>query len=245
MSTTASKAIPHPAAAAPAPITFLGVAAQQHMLLLFFPLKKGLLHTALDGAQKSLIPKQKAPKTAAVGGGPDPRVATGVHFSMFYGLPADTRPVPGMPVPTFQTAKGKDLLVALAIYDADFNAYISAFTSDPSIAQGLDLVLTALDETGIVAATDPTSAAFILANGGVAQNNTGFQELLTRYNFGDPTLPAAAALPPGAAAGKYRLAATFPGATVGAFLGNYPQARKLWPLPAPVIKFAPTPPAGA
>src|SRR4051812_24995486 len=101
MSTTASKPSVHPAAAATAPITFLGVAAQQHMLLLFFPLKKGLLHTALDGAQKSLLPKTKAPKTAAVGGGPDPRVATGVHFSMFYGLPADTQPVPGMPVPTF------------------------------------------------------------------------------------------------------------------------------------------------
>jgi hypothetical protein len=166
---------------------------------------------------------------------------------MFYPLPADTTPVPALPVPSFQTAKGKDLLVVLSIYDADFGPYISAFTSNPAIAAGLDLILSLMDESGIVQPTDPTSAAFILKHGGVAKNNTAFFKLLMRYNFADPTIPGAAKLPPNTPANpKYQFGATFPGLTIGSILQNYPDAPQLWPLPPVDITFAKsTPPPSA
>ena len=207
------------------------------MLFLFFPLKKG----ALGGALKSAHELTNTPRTeaAVVGGGVDPRVATGVHFFMFYGLPADTAPNPPLPVPSFTTAPGKDLLVVVSIYDRDFSPYISAFTSNPTIAAGLDGILHLMDETGIISPTDPTSAAFIEAHGGVAKNNAGFLSLLMRYNFADPTIPAANKFPVNTPHNaKYLLGATFPGLTVASILQNYPAAETLWPLPAPEITFA-------
>jgi hypothetical protein len=223
------------------PITSLPAASEQHMLLLFMPLKKGMLEAAMHGTRTAV-----AAVNAARSKGIDPRVATGVHFAMFYGLPADTQPQPALPVPSFKTARGKDLLVVQSIYDADFGPYISAFTTNPAIAQGLDAVLGAMDETRIVKPTDPTSAAFILAHGGVAKNNTAFLKLLMRYNFADPTIPAAAAFPVNTPANpRYLLVGTFPGLTVGNILQNYPNAGAQWPLPAPQIKFAPAaPPVG-
>lgn len=232
---------------ATAPITSLAVPAEQHMLFLFFPLKQGNLAQALDGAH-SFLGAQPAPEAGPAGsaaGGADPRVQTGVHFFMFYGLPADTAPQPPLPVPSFQTSPGKDLIVVISIYDADFGPYISAFTSQPPIATGLDTLLGLMDESGLVDPSDPSSAAFILAHGGVAKNNSSFLELLMRYNFGDPTIPAANVFPVNTPANpKYRLGASFPGLTVGSILQNYPRAGSLWPLPAPIIQFAPsTPPA--
>ena len=219
------------------PITTVAAPQEQHMLFLFFPLKKGTLKKSVSAAQNvftALVPQKKA-ATA----GPDPRIATGVHFFMFYPLPADTTPQPALPVPSFQTAKGKDLLVVLSIYDADFGPYISAFTSNPAIALGLNGILSLMDESGIVPPTDPTSASFILKHGGVAQNNTAFFKLLMRYNFADPTIPGAAAFPVNTPPNpKYLFGATFPGLTIGSILQNYPDAPQLWPLPAPNITFA-------
>jgi hypothetical protein len=220
------------------PITAVAAPQEQHMLFLFFPLQKGTVKKSVSAAQNIFgVPATKKAATA----GPDPRVATGVHFFMFYGLPADT--TPSLKVPSFQTAKGKDLLVVISIYDADFGPYISAFTSNKTIAQGLDLILSLMDESGIVQPTDPTSAAFILKHGGVAQNNTAFFKLLMRYNFADPTIPGAAKLPPNTPANpKYQFGATFPGLTIGSILQNYPNATALWPLPPADITFAPSTP---
>ncbi|MFL6336187.1 MAG: hypothetical protein ACJ754_23020 [Pyrinomonadaceae bacterium] len=227
-------------AAAVGPIVALPAAQQQHMLFLFFPLQKGALKKVLGHVQNITGPQ---PAAARAGEGGDPRVTTGVHFFMFYGLPADQTPTPALPVPSFQTAKGKDLLVVLSIYDRDFGPYISAFTSQPIIAAGLDGILGAMDETGIIPNTDPTSAYFITHNGGVAQNTTAFFKLLMRYNFADPTIPAANNFPVNTPTNpKYLLGATFPGLTVGWLLQNYPDAGTLWPLPAPKIKFAPSAP---
>jgi len=219
------------------PITTVAAPQEQHMLFLFFPVKKGTLKKSVSAAQNvftALVPKKKA-ATA----GPDPRIATGVHFFMFYPLPADTTPKPALPVPSFQPAKGKDLLVVVSIYDADFGPYISAFTSNPAIAQGLNAILSLMDESGIVPPTDPTSAAFILKHGGVAQNNTAFFKLLMRYNFADPTIPGAAKFPVNTPPKpKYLFGATFPGLTIGSILQNYPDASRLWPLPPVDITFA-------
>lgn len=229
------------------PMTSLAAPAEQHMLFLFFPLKKGSLPQALEGARTSFgaQPTLASCQAESAADGIDPRVQTGVHFFMFYGLPADTTPQPSLPVPSFQTSPGKDLLVVISLYDADFGPYISAFTSQPPIAQGLDTILSLMDESGLVEPSDPSSAAFILAHGGVAKNNSSFLTLLMRYNFADPTIPGANVFPVNTPASpKYLLGATFPGLTVGAILQNYPQAESLWPLPAPAIQFSPsTPPA--
>jgi hypothetical protein len=220
----------------PGPITSLSAPLEQHLLLLFLPLKKGSLKAARDSAQQAFA----ATNPASAAAGADPRALIGVHFSMFYALPADTAPVPPLPVPTFQTAKGKDLLLAMSLYDADFGPYIAAFTSNQQIAAVLDLLLKTLDESGIVKPTDKSSAAFILAHGGVFKNPGAFTTLLMRYNFGDPTIPAAAKLPVNTPPNpKYVLGTPFPGMTVGNILQNYASAQALWPLPPVTITFAP------
>ncbi len=200
---------------------------QQHMLLLFMPIKKQSF--PLLAVQKKKVSSSP----------PDLRSTTGVHFAMFHYVP-DGAPS-FLPVPTFQSAPGKDLLIALSLYDADFEPYISAFTAHPSIAQALDGVLSLLDETGIVADDDPTSAVSILARGGVEQNNEQFIQLLLRYNFGDPSLAGAAgnALILPSTGQRYSLHATFPGLTVGDVIDNYPNASTLWPWPPVATGAAP------
>jgi hypothetical protein len=191
---------------------------QQHMLFLFFPLKKGALAQAMGAiGGVTASAKAAADSTADTGADTDERAATGVHFAMFTGLPADMKP--DFPVPCFQTAPGKDLLIIQSIYDADFTPYIAAFTSHESVAQALDGVLSLMDETGIVEPSDPTSAAWILANKGVFKNPNAFVDLLMRYNYSDPTIPATT----GAGVSpvqnpKLVLLATFPGLTVGQIL---------------------------
>ena len=198
---------------------------QQHMLLLFMPMKKlggaKVLQTVAD-LQVKLTEKTK-----------DNRAATGVHFSMFYYLPAGT--TPKLPVPSFQTAEGKDLLVVQALYDADFKPYIDSFVNDPDIAGGLNFILKHMDETGIVKDSDPTSAKYIIANGNVEENPNEFYCLLMRYNFADPTIPAVAKV---TKFNKYLLTHTFPGLTIEKILDNYPNARVLWPADAEPIEFA-------
>jgi hypothetical protein len=219
-----------------APITSLAAPQEQHMLFLFLPLKKGAIAKTISGVSGLVAPKAAAADSpeAAADPGPDNRADTGVHFFMLYGL-ADGE-TPGLLVPSFQTAKGKDLLVVISIYDADFAPYISAFGS---IADQLNELLYALDETEIVDDTDPTSAYYILHNGGVAANTVGFFSLLMRYNFADPTIPAASVLPANTPANpKYLLGATFPGMTNAAILQNYPEAASLWPWPPVPITFA-------
>lgn len=219
-----------------APINSVTATNEQHMLFLFFPLTKGTLPKSITAAQNvfSVLGPNKKGATA----GPDPRVSTGVHFFMFYPLPADTTPKPDLPVPSFQTAKGKDLLVVVSIYDADFGPYISAFTSNPSIAAGLNTILGLMDESGIVEPTDPTSAKFILKHGGVARDTTAFYKLLMRYNFADPTIPGAAKFPVNTPPKpKYLFGATFPGLTIGSILQNYPDAPQLWPVTPVDITF--------
>jgi hypothetical protein len=219
------------------PITAVAAVNEQHMLFLFVPIAKGK-HTEAAAALSSAITNVANP---APGPGPDLRASTGVHFSMFYALPAGAATV--LPVPTFQTAPNKALLVALAIYDADFGPYIQAFVDQPPVAAGLDLLLKFIDETGIVDPKDPTSAAYIRTHGGVVVNATQFYCLLMRYNFGDPVIPGASAQPPGSPSGRYIFGATFPGLTVGSILQNYPGAQNLWPWPPIVIDFEPgTPP---
>jgi len=192
---------------------------RQHMLLFFLPLRKGALLELLKQPENKRQPLQ------------DVRATTGVHFAMFQYVP-DGAPS-FLPVPTFQAAPGKDLLLALSIYDADFTPYISAFTGNDVIAEQLDNVLKIMDETGIVADNDPTSAVSILKKGGVAQNNEQFVQLLMRYNFGDPTLSGSTGtldLAP-AEGRRYSFHAVFPGLTVGDVIANYPNADKLWPPP--------------
>lgn len=225
------------------PITYLAAPQEQHLLMLFFPLQKGKLAEALGAVggltSSSASSTDDTTSNEVAAGGPDTRAATGVHFFLFYGLPADTEPTPALPVPSFSTAPGKDLLVVLSIYDADFTPYISAFTSQPAIAYGLNAILSLMDESGIVPDTDHTSAKFILSNGGVAQNNLAFVDLLMRYNFADPTIPGAAKLPvSGLSHPKYVLGATFPGLTIGSILQNYPNATALWPSTPVDITFA-------
>jgi len=196
---------------------------RQHMLLFFLPLRNGALTQLAEVRDDS----GSTP--------PDLRASTGVHFAMFHYVPEGAPSF--LPVPTFQSAPGKDLLVALSLYDADFVPYISAFTSEPSIAKQLDDLLMVMDETGIVADDDPTSAVSILRKGGAAQNNEQFIELLMRYNFGDPTLSSGSGSSGGVldlipeAGRRYAFHAVFPGLTVGDVIANYPNASKLWPWP--------------
>ncbi|MEO6193324.1 MAG: hypothetical protein ABIS20_09960 [Thermoanaerobaculia bacterium] len=213
------------------------------MLMLFLPVRPGQaqdLHATIGQLISGADP------------GPDSRPSTGVHFFMTYPMVAGT-PSPII-VPTFQAAPGvggkaKDLLVVLSIYDADFEPYISAFFANPAIVAGLNMIVGMLDETGLVAADDPTSAANIIANGGVRKNPAAFYQLLMRYNFADPTIPA---IGPGGIANpaptppRYFLGATFPGLTVGKILDlktGYPDAGALWPESgAPAITYEPSTP---
>jgi hypothetical protein len=209
------------------PITSLQPPQQQHMLLLFLPVQKGLVAELAKATNGAIAAKNDAP---------DLRAATGVHFFMIYGLPDGSQPALP-PVPTFTTAKGKDLLVVLSIYDAPFRPYIGAFTKYEAIAKALDNVLRALDETGIITPDKPTSADFILKHGGVFKNTEAFVQLLMRYNFADPAIPAATGAGIVPAGAKYFLGGTFPGMTVGSILQNYRDAASLWPATAVPIKF--------
>jgi hypothetical protein len=215
------------------PITSIPAAEEQHMLLLFLPLKK---------KTNEKVTKAIETLNAEVKAGNDLRAATGVHFFMIYHL-ADGK-TPHLPVTSFQTMPGKDMLVVLSIYDADFAPYIASFVTNPIIAMGLNGIVNAMDETGIMDPEDPTSAAFIGVNGGVAANPDAFNCLLMRYNFGDPTVPAAAKIPAGSNY-KYVLSATFPGLTVGKILQNYPDATTLWPSNPVDIKYEPSVPPSA
>jgi hypothetical protein len=210
------------------PITQLTQTEQQHMLFLFLPVKKESsesVNEALTTLKNTVIP------------GNDIRALTGVHFFMFYYLPAGKSA--GLPIPSFEAMDDRGLFVVQAIYDADFVPYISSFVDNPTIAFGLNLILKAMDETGIVKPTDGTSAVRILERGGVKDNKAAFNCLLMRYNFSDPTIPAATTSAPGQ---KFTLGFTFPGLTVGKILKNYPDAQDLWPSPAVPIHFDPSVP---
>ncbi len=213
------------------PITVLQPSDQQHMLLLFLPVIKGAAGVLAQSTNTLL----SAPEA-----GPDLRAATGVHFFMVTAVANGAAST--LPVPTFQAAEGKDLFVVLSIYDAPFTPYISAFTSNFFIAAGLNKVLEALDESGIVEPTDPTSAAYILSHGGVFKNAPNFIKLLLRYNFADPAIPAATskdAIANPQPNPKYFLGGTFPGLTIGSILQNYPNAAELWPQASVPITFVP------
>jgi hypothetical protein len=233
------------------PITSLLQAEEQHMLLLFLPLKQKPPQPVLESLAKLAVAAQ----------GNDSRPSTGVHFFMTYHMAAGaSSPIV---VPTFQAApagpggKPKDLLVVLSIYDRDFEPYIGSFLTNPIIVYGLTEILKALDEDGIVAPDDPTSAVSLVGSpGGLATNAQNFYRLLMRYNFADPTIPA---IGPGGIANppptppRYFLGATFPGLTVGKILDpktGYPDAGVLWPSPEgtprpPKIMYEPSdPPSG-
>lgn len=237
------------------PISYLTAPEQQHLLLLALPIK------AVPGSAKV------APTLTTMFSGrhedgtkmfSDPRPATGVHFFMIYVQIAGIPPAQPPPFPLFQLPppNGKlprHLAVVMAIYDADFGPYIGAFTNDPSFALSLDNnVLRNLDETGFVDPDDPTSAQSILASNGTYANPDAFVQLLMRYNWGDPTIPAALAAtrkvaPDTRRTPKYFFGGTFPGLTVTKILkatGGYPHANQLWPLPSGEIEYAPSIPPG-
>jgi len=206
------------------PITHLNQADQQHMLFMFVPVKAGkkeIVNEALTSLKQSFTET-----------GDDMRALTGVHFFMFYHLNAGQSA--GLPIPSFQAPDDKGLLVVQAIYDADFVPYISSFVDNPNVALLLNLLLDSIDETGIVKPDDPTSAVSIAENGGVVYNKAEFICLLMRYNFSDPTIPAATK---SASGQKFILGYTFPGLTVGKILANYPGAKELWPSKPVQINF--------
>jgi hypothetical protein len=206
------------------PITHLNQADQQHMLFMFVPVKAGkkhLVNQALTSAKQSFAEAND-----------DMRALTGVHFFMFYHL--DAGGSANLPIKSFEAPADKGLLVVQAIYDADFVPYISSFVDNPKVAFFLDILLDYIDEDGIFDLDDPTSAVSIKANGGVALNKTAFICLLMRYNFSDPTIPAAAK---STKEEKFVLGYTFPGLTVGNILANYPHAHELWPSPPITIQF--------
>ncbi len=216
-----------------APITSIIKAEEQHMLLLFLPIKSGL---PVDIGSFNDVMHGKA-------GANDSRPSTGVHYFMFSVIPAGV-PSP-IAVPTFTPAPAnggppKSLLVVLSIYDADFEPYIGSFLSDPTIVKGLNGTLALMDETGIIDDSDPTSAAAILSSGGVAKNASNLFSLLMRYNFADPTIPAvgpAGMTNPPSTPFRYLLGANFPGLTVAKLLdpkNGYPGAAELWPAPGSV-----------
>jgi hypothetical protein len=220
-------------------IKYVGTADQQHMLFLFFPIKKGLFHKALEGAQ--LL--HHAVKTAAndPGPGPDMRAQTGVHFFMFYAVPAGSKSK--LPVTTFQPMPDKDLLVVQAIYDGEFTDYIGSFVQQEAIEKGLNLIVSLMDESNIpgIDANGPNSANFIIGNKGVKSNPDAFNCLLMNYNFADPTLA-------GKAVDKLTnplFGATFPGLSVSNILTNYSvngvPGVELWPFPPKIdIQFPPS-----
>jgi hypothetical protein len=229
------------------PITKISPDKEQHMLLLFLPIKPAKKPEAEFHKLFAAAPPAPAPV--------DNRGLTGVHFFMIYRMSAGEQS--RIVVPTFTVAPPgangkKDLLVVLSIYDADFEPYIHAFLTDPVIVFALDGIVDSMDESGIVPDTDTSSAVYIKANKGVANNADGFYKLLMRYNFADPTVPA---IGPGGVANvpkpqwPYVLAATFPGLTVGMMLKpitGYPNAMQLWPTPgaAPAIFYDPSKPPG-
>ncbi|MES2265656.1 MAG: hypothetical protein V4520_02770 [Bacteroidota bacterium] len=215
------------------PIQSVPAAEQQHMLLLFMPLKK---QTPKEAVTKALTSIQAEIKSLS-----DMRANTGVHFFMFYHLLDGQKPQPALPVASFQTMPGKDLLVVQSLYDADFAPYISSFVTNELIAGALNGIVDAMDEDGIFPASDPTSAFSISKGGGVAENPDAFNCLLMRYNFADPTIPASA-IPPANTNNKYTLGFTFPGLTVGKILQNYPNAPVLWPFPPTNITYEPSTP---
>lgn len=195
------------------------------MLFLFLPITKGTWKTALAGVHE--LQKQALQVSDP---GPDLRASTGVHFFLFYALPANTRPA--LNVTSFQTEQDKDLLVVQAIYDADFAPYIGSFVQQPTIAAGLDLIVELLDESNIpgIDPNGPNSANFIKDKGGVASNPDAFNCLLMNYNFANPVVPGAAYIDPKAIKNPI-FGATFPGLTVGKILQYYPNANQLWPFP--------------
>lgn len=215
------------------PVTYVKATDQQHMLFLFFPLKKGV-HAEAAEKVNQLSHHIMAHSGAAAAGPGDLRAATGVHFFLFYLLGDGQNP--GLPVPSFQTFPGKNLLVVQSIYDADFGPYISSFVNVPAIAEGLNNILSLMDETGIpgVDPDGPTSANYILSHGKVEANAEAFYCLLMRYNFADPTIPASTH----PTSPKYVLGGTFPGLTIGKILQHYPDAETLWPFPPVKIEFA-------
>jgi hypothetical protein len=235
------------------PIKKIPAANQQHMLLLFLP-----MHPAKTSDAETSFHQLFAAAAAPAAAPSDNRALTGVHFFMIYPMRADAES--RIVVPTFTAAppgtKGKkDLLVVLSIYDADFDPYISAFLADPIIVYALNGIVDSMDESGIEPDSDTSSAVYIKANKGVANNANGFFKLLMRYNFADPTVPAVG---PGGVENPpkppnppwpYTLAATFPGLTVGMMLNpvsGYPNALQLWPAPgaAPPIFYDPSKPPG-
>ena len=145
------------------------------MLLLFVPLNSKLIPQPSATTFQSIFTEAAAA---------DPRAATGVHFFMFYLMRASDKS--RIVVPTFQPAPAgpdgvpKDLLVVLSIYDADFEPYISSFLTDPKIVKGLNTLLLAMDESGIVPDSDQTSAKYIRQNGGVRKNENLFIQLFFR-----------------------------------------------------------------
>jgi hypothetical protein len=219
-------------------IKYVGTADQQHMLFLFLPIKKELFKQALEAVH--LL--HQAVKTAANDPDPDMRAQTGVHFFMFYAVPAGSKSK--LPVTTFQPMPGKDLLVVQAIYDAEFTDYIGAFVQQEAIANGLNSIVSMMDESDIpgIDADGPNSANYIKGNGWVQSNPDAFNCLLMNYNFADPT-----------AAGKAHVTlaeltnplfgATFPGLSVSNILTNYSvngvTGVELWPFPpATDVEFA-------
>jgi hypothetical protein len=207
-------------------------AKQQHMLFLFVPITKGLLHSGSD-----LITKLNLTVNAAVPD--DSRKTRGVHFFMAYPHVEGT-PTPGLPHGKdahgndyigagFKSYPGKDVLVVMSIYDTDFAPYISAFFEEPVLG-GLDALMYAMDETNIPG-VDPnglTSAKYIREHHGVKANAQAFYCLLMRYNFGDPLLPAGGTK----STDRYTLGAGFPGLTVADIINNYPDAATSWPPPS-------------
>lgn len=221
-------------------ITYVGTPDQQHMLFLFFPIKKGLFHKALEGAH--LL--HHAVKTAANDPGPDMRAQTGVHFFMFYAVAAGAKSK--LPVTTFQPMPDKDLLVVQAIYDGEFTDYIGSFVQQEAIEKGLNLIVSVMDESNIpgIDANGPNSANFILAHKGVKSNPDAFNCLLMNYNFADPTL-AGKAYTPVTKLTNPLFGATFPGLSVSNILTNYSvngvTGVDLWPFPPETdVEFPPS-----
>jgi len=211
-------------------ITYVGTADQQHMLFLFLPIKHGKFKQALEGAH--LL--HHAIKTAANDPGPDMRAQTGVHFFMFYAVQASSKSK--LPVTTFQAMPDKDLLVVQAIYDGEFTDYIGSFVQQKAIEDGLNLIVSVMDESNIpgIDAEGPNSANFIKGHLGVKSNPDAFNCLLMNYNFADPTLAGKAYTPLDQLTNPL-FGATFPGLSVSNILTNYSvdgvTGVELWPFP--------------
>jgi hypothetical protein len=236
------------------PIDRLSAPEEQHLLFLFLPLARKKKPAAASESESEPMGALHALFSGSLPNAPDPRVATGVHFYMAYLLAAGAEQEPPPPFPVFQppppnpeTGAPRDLAVVMSIYDADFGPYIKAFTDNQLFAAVLDKsLLENLDETGLVDPSLPSTAKNILQNGGTHAQPTAFITLLMRYNWADPTIPAATNL--GTIKNpnpkwKYFLGATFPGLTNMRLLkpsGGYPNIDQLWPFPGGVIDYAPS-----